>query len=258
MISRISPAPVPPWRRPARGSRRLAVLRHVIFDVDGTLAETEEAHRCAFNESFAAHGLHWHWDIPTYTALLRVAGGKERMAFYAASAGAPAVDAALIAALHADKTARYTARVAQGGCPFRPGIAQALAGAAARGIGLAIATTTSRANVAALLGGLLGPDWAGRFGAVAAAEDAPAKKPCPDVYRVVLQRLGAEAAECLAVEDSPNGMQAAQRAGIPVVITRSLYFAHDAFPGALAVVDTLEEAGGLAGLIALHEAGLRG
>lgn len=213
----------------------------IIFDVDGTLAETEEAHRHAFNQAFAEFGLDWNWDTALYRRLLRVSGGKERMRAFVAEHGAriPAGDPAggttgslddLVDALHRRKTELYTARVATGCVPLRPGIARLIAQAHAAGLVLAVATTTTRANVAALMAGTgLAPDW---FATMACADDAPLKKPHPQVYTLVLDRLGLPAPSCLAVEDSANGLRAARAAGIAVVVTPSLYTADDDFAGA--------------------------
>ena len=127
------------------------MLDTVVFDVDGTLAETEEAHRAAFNETFAANGLAWTWDRDLYRDLLRVTGGKERIRHHADRTGV-GLDASRIAALHAEKTERYGRLVAGGGCRLRPGVEAAIRGAGAAGLRLAIATTTSHPNVDALLG----------------------------------------------------------------------------------------------------------
>lgn len=215
-------------------------LAALILDVDGTLAETEEAHRAAFNAAFAAAGLDWRWDRAPYARLLRVAGGKERIRHYAAMAGhAVAEDA--VAALHADKTARYGAMVAAGAVTLRPGVRRLLAEARAAGLRLALATTTSRANVTALLDAALGD--AAAFDVVAAGEDAAPKKPHPAVYLYALARLGLPAADCLAVEDSAIGLRAATAAGLRTVVTRSAYAREDDHRGAVAVVDDLDGIG---------------
>lgn len=221
----------------------IANARALIFDVDGTLAETEEVHRQAFNEAFAAAGLRWHWDEETYARLLRVAGGKERIRAFDQRNAVPLLSFAEIAALHRAKTERYAALIAAGGCPLRPGVAAWLASARRRGQRLAIATTTTHGNIDALLSVALGRDWAGLFEAVVAGDDVPRKKPAPDVYVEALARLALGPADCIAIEDSGNGLAAASRAGIPVVITRSAYFRDDDFAGALLVVDNLAEIG---------------
>ena len=214
----------------------------LIFDVDGTLAETEELHRQAFNHAFARHGLDWQWDRAVYKDLLRVTGGKERMRAYLARLGiVPSLSDADIAELHRIKTAHYAALVETGRCPLRPGVAELLTAAKARGQRLAIATTTSHGNIDALLSQALGLGWAGDFDAIVAGDDVRHKKPAPDVYLETLARLKLDAADCVAIEDSANGLNAASRAGIPVLITRSMFFADDDFSKAQAVLDDLSE-----------------
>jgi beta-phosphoglucomutase-like phosphatase (HAD superfamily) len=125
------------------------MLKALIFDVDGTLAETEEVHRQAFNDAFAAAGVGWHWDRATYRRLLAVTGGKERMAVWRREVGSGPTDAVL-AELHRDKSARYAAILASGGLVARPGVMRIIAEARAAGLRVAVATTTSPANVEAL------------------------------------------------------------------------------------------------------------
>ena len=213
-------------------------LEALIFDVDGTLAETEEWHRQAFNEAFAEAGLDWQWDQALYAKLLEITGGKERMRHYAAMDG-QAIDTAAIARLHAAKTARYVAFVEGGAMALRPGVARLLHEAHDAGLRLAIATTTSLENVTALLRTTLGADGPGLFECIGAGDMVPVKKPAPDVYRLVLDRMRLPAGACLAFEDTPNGLRAARGAGIPTVITTSLYGGTAGFEDALMVVDGL-------------------
>lgn len=221
--------------------RRAAAL---IFDVDGTLAETEELHRQAFNHAFARYGLGWRWDRAVYKDLLRVTGGKERMRAYHARLGiAPPLSDADIAELHRIKTAHYTELIQTGCCPLRPGAMDLLAAAKTRGQRLAIATTTSHGNIDALLSQALGTRWAADFDAIVAGDDVRHKKPAPNVYLEILVRLKLDASDCLAIEDSANGLIAASRAGIPVLITRSMFFGDDDFGEAQCVLDDLSELG---------------
>lgn len=219
-------------------------LRALIFDVDGTLAETEqEGHLPAFNTAFAEAGLAWHWDRGLYGRLLAVTGGKERIRHYAeghdpATAARPEFDR-LVRDLHAAKTRHYVARVAAGRIPLRPGVAELIAEARAAGLPIAIATTTTPENVTALLEASLGPGSTTWFAAIGAGDAVPAKKPAPDVYFWVLERLGLPAADCLALEDSANGLRAALAAGIPAVVTESAYTRGEDFNGALAVLPDL-------------------
>ncbi|MFG5409478.1 HAD-IA family hydrolase [Piscinibacter sakaiensis] len=182
-------------------------MQALIWDVDGTLAETErDGHRLAFNEAFQALGLPWRWDERRYGELLAVTGGRERllhdMATRPDAPADPDARRALAARLHALKNERYAAIVAAGGIPLRPGVAELLDEARRAGLPMAIATTTSRSNVEALLGAHLGPGWAAGFAAVVCAEDAPRKKPDPQAYLQALAGLGCAPAEALALEDA--------------------------------------------------------
>jgi beta-phosphoglucomutase-like phosphatase (HAD superfamily) len=236
--------------RPASASRPTDVaLQALIFDVDGTLAETEfDGHRIAFNEAFAAAGLGWHWDVSTYRRLLAVTGGKERMAAWwrecDPTAAAEPGTAARIRALHEAKTARYVQLVAGGRLELRPGAARLLQQARQAGLRLAIATTTSLDNVHALLRHTLGPTSIEWFEVVGAGDSVAAKKPAPDVYLQVLAALGIEPDEAIAFEDSAPGLASALAAGLRCVVTPSLMSAGERFDArALAVIDHLGEDG---------------
>jgi HAD superfamily hydrolase (TIGR01509 family) len=222
------------------------MLRALIWDVDGTIAETEaQGHRIAFNQAFEAHGLPWRWDLATYGRLLDVTGGRERLlAFMQGRHDVPAAAQAreaLARALHQAKNGAYAELVARGGIAGRPGVRRLMDACRREGILLAVATTTSTSNVEALFGSLFGQAWRERFAAVVCAEDAPIKKPDPQAYRLALQRLGVAPHEAFAIEDSPNGLAAARAAGIPCGITRSAYFADAVFDGAAWVRDDLDK-----------------
>jgi HAD superfamily hydrolase (TIGR01509 family) len=196
----------------------------VIFDVDGTLAETEEVHRRAFNRAFAEFGVGWVWDEPLYRDLLRVTGGKERIAHFCKEVeGDAEMDPVVISELHQRKTAIYTGMVAAGDVALRPGVPAFLDAARSSGVTLAIATTTTPANVEALLRAALGVNWREIFPVVAAGDMVERKKPAPDVYLLALERLGRDADRCIAVEDSRNGVVAAKAAGLRVIGVRSDY-----------------------------------
>ena len=219
-------------------------LRAVIFDVDGTLAETElDGHLPAFNQAFAEAGLDWHWSRTEYLELLRVTGGKERIAYYARRSqpqfAGHADFAARVASLHRRKTEIYAARAASGAITLRPGIRRLLDEIAAAGLVAAIATTTSPDSVRALITGQLGADALARFACIGAGDVVASKKPAPDIYQYVIDALGLAADECLAIEDSAVGTAAARAAGIPVVVTAHAATAGENFAGALAVVDGL-------------------
>ncbi len=218
--------------------------RAIIFDVDGTLADTEEGHRQAYNRAFEEAGLPWHWDQALYARLLAVTGGKERMRHFVAdfwNSVAPTDLDDLIARLYRRKTEIYTAMVRAGGMPLRPGIAELIARAHAAGIRLAVATTTAQENVVALLTANLGHNGARLFGVLGCGDQVPHKKPAPDIYVWVLRQLGLGAAECLALEDSELGLAAARAAGLRTFVTVNAYTRGQDFRGAEAVFEDLSD-----------------
>ena len=220
-------------------------LQALIFDVDGTLADTESVHMAAFNHAFAELGLDWVWTPEIYTQLLEISGGKERILHYwkQRNPDIKELDAnALsdrISRMHELKTAAYENAINGGAVALRPGVLELMNEARSAGLQLAIATTTSPVNIAALLRRAIGADWRLNFAAVGDASTAPIKKPHPQVYLQMLQALQLPAAQCLAFEDSSNGLRAATAAGLQTVVTPNAFTAHHDFSGALRVVPDL-------------------
>jgi beta-phosphoglucomutase-like phosphatase (HAD superfamily) len=218
-------------------------LKALIFDVDGTLADTEEAHRRAFNEAFTRHGLDWNWSKPKYAELLRTTGGKERIGAFVGTLGLPdaARDALLgrVPEIHATKTDIYTRLVNEGQVPLRDGVVRLLGEAGSAGVPLAIATTTTFANIRALLETNLGPGALGRFSVIGAGDQVARKKPAPDIYHWVLGELKLGARHCVAFEDSGNGVAAAKAAGIFTVVTPSYWTRDEDFSAADLLLPTL-------------------
>ena len=214
-------------------------LKAVLWDMDGTIAETErDGHRVAFNRAFEAMGLAWRWSEDRYGELLRITGGRERLLHDMNTQHDAPVSGereALARAVHARKNALYADIVQQGGLALRPGVLELMADCRIAGVRMAIATTTSRSNVEALLRQQLGERWHERFAAVVCGEDVGRKKPDPEVYEIALRQLGLGPLETVAIEDSPGGVAAAQAAGVPVVVTRSHYFADAAVEAAVAI-----------------------
>ena len=220
-------------------------LQALIFDVDGTLAETEEMHRSAFNQAFASFGLEWNWDPPLYKQLLRVAGGKERILHYLMSRRPEdvAVREREIPQIYARKTKLYSTMVREGTIELRPGVRRLIEEATSAGIRLAIATTSNPANVDALLQHGFAPSGESFFGVIVAGDQVAAKKPAPDVFHAALRRLGLRPSACIAFEDSANGLMSARHAGLAVIATPSAYTSDDDFTGAASVISTLGEPG---------------
>ena len=235
-------------------------LAALIFDVDGTLADTErDGHRPAFNAAFAAAGLDWDWTVDLYGKLLKVTGGKERIRYYIDYFGPahyisdyePLEPAWPVAAmnnldqfimdLHLAKNRYYALLLAEGKIPLRPGVRRLLEEARSQGLRLAISTTTSPDNVIALLDHTLGNNSAAWFEVIAAGDVVPAKKPAPDIYNYAMHAMQLEPAQCLAFEDSENGFRSARDAGLRTIVTVNEYTHGHDFSGALLVLDHLGE-----------------
>ena len=224
----------------------MSTLQALLFDVDGTLADTErDGHRVAFNQAFAEAGLDWDWTVELYGKLLAITGGKERILHYLEHYNRefrrPGDLDSFIAGLHQAKTRHYTRLLDSGAIPLRPGVERLLREARAAGLRLAIATTTTPANVSALLRNTLGEDGEAWFEVIAAGDIVPAKKPAPDIYHFALQELQLPAAACLAFEDSENGIHASQGAGLVTLITVNAYTHDHHFNHAAIVLDSLGE-----------------
>lgn len=223
-------------------------IQAIIFDVDGTLADTEDGHRLSFNKAFAESGLDWHWDEALYGKLLKVTGGKERIRYFVSdfltAYTKPDNFDEFVRRLHQAKTVHYNAMLRGGMIPLRHGIGQLIADAHAAGITLAIATTTTPENVATLLEVGLGHDWQKHFAALGCGDIVAHKKPAPDIYLWVLEKLGLPAAACIALEDSENGLHASLAAGVRTFVIRNRYTRDQDFSGATAVFDGLSDLDG--------------
>ncbi|MDR0578545.1 MAG: HAD-IA family hydrolase [Candidatus Accumulibacter sp.] len=220
-------------------------LRALIFDIDGTLAHTErDGHRPAFNAAFAELGLSWHWDEAFYGTLLVQGSGRERLQFYAeyfdpATRARPDFDE-LMQRAHEIKTRNYQRLLAAGAIPLRADVGHLICDARTEGVRLGIASSSRQENVASLLRANLGPNADAWFDAIVTGESVQARKPSPDIYRKVLERLDLPPRDCLAVEDSAYGLAASLAAGIPTVITLSDYTREEDFEGARMVLHETE------------------
>lgn len=224
----------------------MAELKALIFDVDGTLADTErDGHRVAFNQAFEDAGLDWHWSVELYGELLAVTGGKERIRHFIErdlpGFEAPGPLDEFIAGLHRSKTDHYLSLLREGRIPLRPGVERLLTEARESGLTLAIATTTTPANVVYLLEANLGRESIEWFSVIAAGDVVPAKKPAPDIFHYALTHLSLTPQHCLAFEDSENGLRATAAAHLRTVITVNAYTRDQDFTAADLVLDQLGE-----------------
>ena len=211
-------------------------LAALIFDVDGTLADTEETHRQAFNYAFLRFGLDWEWSRTRYRELLGISGGKERITHFIGTLAESAAEKArlsrLVPAIHRAKTELYTELIADGRCLLRPGVTRLIAEARRAEVKLALASTTTASNIHALLTRHMGRGGMRCFDTIACGDLVDRKKPAPDIYRAALATLGLSPASCVAFEDSHNGLRAAKAAGLYTVVTRSQWTVGDAFDDA--------------------------
>lgn len=223
-------------------------IQALIFDVDGTMADTEELHRRSFNTAFQRAGLDWAWSRETYRELLKTTGGKERIARYIDSL--PELTAAQrsalrerVAEIHADKTRLYGSVVASGSLALREGVKRLIAEAREAGCHLAIASTTTAANIEALLQATLGDRALDLFDVIACGDLVAAKKPAPDIYQLVLNTLGLAPEEAVAFEDSVNGLRSAVAAGLWTVVTPTFWTEDGDFSEAALVLPHLGDPG---------------
>ena len=233
----------------------MSQLEALIFDVDGTLADTErDGHLVAFNMAFKEAGLDWHWSVELYGQLLAVTGGKERIRYYlndfyrderGEDFSSPAVTDTefdnFVAGLHAAKTGFYTQLMADGAVPLRPGVVRFFNEARDAGLRMAIATTTTPANVTALLTHTLGAESIDWFEVIAAGDVVPAKKPAPDIYDYAMEKMNLKADQCLAFEDSHNGLLSSCGADLKTIVTINDYTSDHDFSDAVLVLSDLGE-----------------
>lgn len=218
-------------------------MKAIIFDCDGVLADTErDGHRVAFNKAFAKKGYTIEWDVELYGQLLEVSGGKERMRHYFDNYGWPSYvmdKNALITELHELKTDFFMQITESGQLPIRPGVARLVDEAIAANITLAVCSTSHERAVNLVVEKLLGPERKAHFSAVLAGDVVSKKKPDPEIYNLVSQRLKLEPSECVVVEDTRIGLLAAKAAGMRCVITMNDYTKNEDFLEADLVVSEL-------------------
>lgn len=218
-------------------------LKGIIFDVDGTIADTEEIHRQAFNQTFAEFDLDWHWSVNDYRKILSISGGKERFRIclnkdkaLKSKVGDPAV---FIQKLHQRKSENYRLMLASDKTQLRPGIIRLINEAREQDIQLAVATSSSTANLRTLLNKTLDIEPEDLFDTIVSSDIVSDKKPSPIVYQCALAGIGLMSEKCIAIEDTYNGNMAALNAGLKTIITTHTYTEEDDFTGATMVLNHL-------------------
>ncbi len=222
-------------------------MQALIFDVDGTIADTEEVHRQAFNAAFLELELWWNWSASHYMELLKISGGPERLEHYINSQQVNTDEKqrllGLVPGIHRVKTRIYHELISGGRAAVRPGILRLIKEARGEGVKLALAATSSTSNIEALVSASLGGKALGDFNAIASADEVSRKKPAPDLYLRVASQLRVAPADCVVIEDSANGVRAAKAAGMVVVATPSRWTATQDFSAADLVLYSLGDPG---------------
>lgn len=227
----------------------------LIFDCDGVLGDTEQyGHLPAFNQMWKEMGVLWEWSVKDYGRKLKIGGGKERMSvlfhepeFLRAYPEAPTTvegQKEMVAAWHKRKSAIYKEIINSGKIPPRSGVRRVSEEALSRGWTLAVASTSAPESVDAVLRHTMGEKTASRFALVLAGDCVKAKKPAPDIYLLAAEKLGAPPSQCVVVEDSSNGVEAAGGAGMKCVVTVSGYTREEDFSKAVIVLTCLGDPGG--------------
>ena len=226
----------------------------LVFDCDGVLADTEQfGHLPAFNEMWAELGIPWEWSVEEYGRKLKIGGGKERMASLwndppFLETFRPPLDPAerdvMVAEWHKRKTAIYKDIINSGRIPARSGVKRLAEEALGRSWLLAVASTSARESVVAVLRHTMGEETAGRFSVILAGDVVKAKKPAPDIYQMVCRELDVPPGVCVVVEDSRNGLEAAHAAGMKVIVTVNGYTRDEDFSEANIVLTCLGDPGG--------------
>lgn len=208
----------------------------ILFGSIGTIADTSELQRQAFNQAFKAHGLDWCWNREEYLTMLEKSGGQKRIADYADSTG-QTVDAE---AIHRSKSELFQKSLTESQVPPRSGVVETIQDAKSKGLKLALVTTTSQKNISLLMEALHPNIQATDFNLIVDASSVEHPKPDKAAYTFALEKLGEKSGDCIAIEDNLDGVEAAIAAGLNCVAFPGKNTAHHDFKEAQHRVDRLD------------------
>ena len=220
-------------------------LSAVLFDVDGTIAETEEFHRKSFNEAFKEFNLDWFWDEAIYSELINVGGGKERIMHHIKRAWPEMLNyknlSKYVDSIHKTKNEIYEDYLLESNLKTRPGVIRLINELKKKSIKIALVSSTSEINLINLFEKGLKIDYKKIFDVVAHGDSTRSKKPSPEIYEWTLEKLRLPPQGCIAIEDSPRGLEASRAANISTVVTPSLLTNREDFKGAALIISHLGE-----------------
>lgn len=230
------------------------MTKALIFDCDGVLADTErDGHLVAFNQMWRENGINWQWSVDQYIDKLKIGGGKERMLSLSKDDDFRAVYdvpdseeewAQTVATWHKRKSEIYKELIASGALPGRPGVKRLAEEALAQDWTLVVCSTSALPSVQAVLQHVMGDETAAKFAGVFAGDMVKAKKPAPDVYNLAAEQLNLDPDDCVVVEDSRNGLLAADAAGMTCIVTYNQITEPEDFSEAALVLSNLGDPDG--------------
>lgn len=214
-------------------------LKAIVFDLDGTLAETDEIQRNAFNAAFREAGVSWIWAPAAWARLRRVVQDADKIELFAQHNELKAPSAGAVAEILALKSRIELSLLESGGASLRPGVARLITEARLSGVKLAICARSGRTALDFLLFNRFGPDGLDWFDVIVTADDFD-EIPTPlQAYAKLTSRLKVDPNSCIAIEDDQDGVDAAALSGFRVIATPGLYTGLGDFSRASLVVSDL-------------------
>lgn len=215
----------------------------ILFGSIGAVAETSDIQRMAYNRALEKAGLDWTWDSETYSHLLNMAGGKERLTLLSAATNVD-LSTDQIETIHADKTRIAGELLRKRGIEPRAGVMALIDHARRHDMKVGFVTTTYEPNIEALFaasGKILSRE---HFDYIGTRDDVSDGKPSPECYERALGQLGVSPDEAIAIEDTANSVMAAKRAGVTTIATPGEMTNGQDFWQADLVVETLADGDG--------------